>query len=654
MATTEGSGDWLLALELFERGDPAFVEQVRLVDDADALGAFAARWLADTRPEARQFLFAYLDLPLNAYRHEALVKRLFKKAEAAGDDELMAHFLVTFDRCTRRVQRRRNQYESMLFDSETEANRVAEAWRDQGAVSANVWRNWQGKFQAWGRWEGQALVTPRQSTMPRGTMKTAYDAGSWDQKTRTYKTFEVPDWVFALKLIPMQFRGGGPLPQQARKKLLHRRLFSIATRDYLRRRAWRYFRKLGRKRPEDYVAAISRALVLYRDEDVKDGLALIDNWGLMHALFAFSSCLERNDRAWRVAAGRSLAELAPAPRFAALWQRSPRVLVDLLIQARCRPVRSWAVGMVRRDLAAVLPVFPLEERLGLLVHDDTEVVSLVADLLHDDPGLADVTVAQWLRLLETANPATLELLRELIQKFIDPASVPLGDMIRLAMARPIPLAQLGLGWLRTRTWFDEEGCRALLGLAEAECEAVRPEIIRWASSVLSKSDQFRSEWVLEWLDARHRDVRDVAWQWFQGEPRCREDVRLWQRLMETPYDEVRHALIGELEARTRGGDTIRIERGDLDPELVRFLWAATLLNVFRGHRTKPVVVRQLLRRIEARPTELPQLLPVLAVALRSLRGPEWRSGLAAVVQLAERDEEARATIQRTLPELQFI
>ena len=128
---------------------------------------------------------------------------------------------------------------------------------------------------------------------------------------------------------------------------------------------------MGRKRPEDYVAAISRALVLYRDEDVKDGLALIDNWGLMHALFAFSSCLERNDRAWRVAAGRSLAELAPAPRFAALWQRSPRVLVDLLIQARCRPVRSWAVGMVRRDLAAVLPVFPLEERLGPLVHDDT-------------------------------------------------------------------------------------------------------------------------------------------------------------------------------------------------------------------------------------------------------------------------------------------
>ncbi len=82
MAKTGGkSGDWLLIEELFERGDPAFVDALRQFDDAEVLGSFASRWFADRRPEARNLLFAYLDRPLNAFRHEALVKRLFKLAE---------------------------------------------------------------------------------------------------------------------------------------------------------------------------------------------------------------------------------------------------------------------------------------------------------------------------------------------------------------------------------------------------------------------------------------------------------------------------------------------------------------------------------------------------------------------------------------------
>src|SRR5262245_66407158 len=94
-------GSWALAEELFERGDPAFVDELRRVTDADRLGTFAERWLAERRPVARQFLFDYLNRPLNAYRHEALVKRLFKRTEAAGDDAVMGAFLVLFDRSIR-------------------------------------------------------------------------------------------------------------------------------------------------------------------------------------------------------------------------------------------------------------------------------------------------------------------------------------------------------------------------------------------------------------------------------------------------------------------------------------------------------------------------------------------------------------------------
>jgi hypothetical protein len=92
------NSSWSKVEELFERGDPQFVPAIRHIADADRLGAFAPRWYADPRPVARRMLLDYLALPLNAFRHEALVKRLFKLAEAAGDDEALGRFLVLFDR----------------------------------------------------------------------------------------------------------------------------------------------------------------------------------------------------------------------------------------------------------------------------------------------------------------------------------------------------------------------------------------------------------------------------------------------------------------------------------------------------------------------------------------------------------------------------
>src|SRR5262249_46675044 len=81
------NGSWSLAEELLQRGDPQFVREVRRLTDAERLGNLAPVWYGDRRPEVRRLLFEYLDQPLNAFRHEALVKRLFKLAERAGDDE---------------------------------------------------------------------------------------------------------------------------------------------------------------------------------------------------------------------------------------------------------------------------------------------------------------------------------------------------------------------------------------------------------------------------------------------------------------------------------------------------------------------------------------------------------------------------------------
>jgi hypothetical protein len=131
-------------------------------------------------------------------------------------------------------------------------------------------------------------------------------------------------------------------------------------------------------------------------------------------------------------------------------------------------------------------------------------------------------------------------------------------------------------------------------------------------------------------------------------------VRLWLRLVETPHDEIRIALVGALEQRLAGRDPFAALLGAIDPEHLRLLWASVLLNIHRGGRAKPAVLRQLVRRIQERPDDFVTLLPLLAVALRSVRGPEWRAGLAAIVQLLERQPARASEVRLAFPELELV
>ena len=80
-------GQLLLAEEYFASENASFIETLRGVSQPKALAAFADRWKKDPRPWARQQILAYLALPLNCPGHQPVTKRLFKHAEAAGDDE---------------------------------------------------------------------------------------------------------------------------------------------------------------------------------------------------------------------------------------------------------------------------------------------------------------------------------------------------------------------------------------------------------------------------------------------------------------------------------------------------------------------------------------------------------------------------------------
>jgi hypothetical protein len=575
------SGSWLLLEELLERGDPAFVNELRKITDADRLGAFAAKWYGDKRAASRRLLLEYLDRPLNAFRHEALVKRLFKLAEAAGDDEVMGRFLVALDRSVRRVRTTRYYYDPDARESGTE----------------------------------ECLRVPPHTAVPRGDKP-------WS-----------PGLALALE---------------------KRRLFSVHTRNYLRRRAWRYFRKLGKQQPDRYLPAVAGALKCYQDADCADGVAFLDNWGLMHVLFHHSPALRARPHGWTPAEGHTLAELAPAPIYENLWKAAPRTLLDLLKEARSRPVRQWAVRLIRRDHQAFLSGLPLAQLLELLGNADEQVVGLAAEALRGAPGLDAISLETWLQLLETPNPAALEILCELITTHLRPERVTLEQAVWLARKRPLPIARLGFALLQKKKPVSEGDCRALLGLAEAEAEPLRAELVRWARGVLAGSPHFQTGWVLEYLDSRHAEVRAEGWVWFREEPRARDDVDLWRRLLESPYDDVRPLLIADLEDRVARRDRTLSEHEKLDPELVRFLWAAVLLNIYRGNRIKPLAVGQLVRRVDRRPEEAGVLLPILGVALRSIRGPEWRAGLAGVVRLVERNGALAEPVRRAFPELKMV
>jgi hypothetical protein len=217
----------------------------------------------------------------------------------------------------------------------------------------------------------------------------------------------------------------------------------------------------------------------------------------------------------------------------------------------------------------------------------------------------------------------------------------------------VPIARLGAAWLHERTP-TEADWPVLLRLIDARADAVRPELVRWLRRGLAHAANFQSAWVLEHLDSRHADVRDEGWTWLLEDRRAYDDVQLWQRLFESPYDDVRLRLVEYLENRFARRKPAVPAKVPLDPELVRLLWATVLLNIQRGSRSKPKIVDQLVRRLTEHPEDAGRLLPILKAALRSVRGPEWRAGLSGVVRLFERQPELEKTLHETFPELQLV
>jgi len=63
---------------------------------------------------------------------------------------------------------------------------------------------------------------------------------------------------------------------------------------------------------------------------------------------------------------------------------------------------------------------------------------------------------------------------------------------------------------------------------------------------------------------------------------------------------------------------------------------------------------QIAERVAAHPDEAAALLPLLSIALRSLRAPERRAALAALVRAVDRQPALAAAVAESVPELRIL
>jgi hypothetical protein len=554
-------GSTVLIDEYFASGDDRFLAEVFASRSDKKLLSLAEPWFWDPRPFARRMVLAYVDDGCDRLNHRPLVKRLFKAAEAAADDELMGHFLVAFDRLVHRelVEKRRYDWQSRTTHSE---------------------------------------------------------------------------WVLARD---PQVLAGVPKPQPGRRAPKIER-FTTRTRQYLCRRAFRYFRNLGRREPERYGRAMRAALLLYRDANLQKPQQLLDAWGLVNALYHGSPVLVRHPRGVRLASGARLADLAPAPLYPEAWRDFDGVLT-LVERAESRTVRRFAIDFLEREHADSLRGLPFPRLRNLLGSPHEEVQRFAAARLADAEGLDNLPLADWLEILKVENAEVVPLLCDLVRAHVHPDRLSLAQCVELARSAVAAVAELGLQWAQAKPVAGRDALETVVGLRETQVGSVRAAAMDWLAGLLTEAPETSVEMVRDLVDARHREARAAGLTLLEA--RFPGETRLWVALSESPYDEVRSRFLADL----------RTWESALEPTSLRRVWVTTLLAIHRGGPAKRLVVRQVAERIVARPDEADELLPLLAIALRSVRVTERRAGLAAVARAAFREPALRAALARRLPEL---
>jgi hypothetical protein len=433
------------------------------------------------------------------------------------------------------------------------------------------------------------------------------------------------------------------------------KLFKYRTRYYLRRRAWRYFRRFGHREPTKYIPAVINALARYEDADLQKGENILDSWSLMHACFAESDALQFGATHVQLKEGRTLGELTSAPAFPDAWKKpeSAPMVLALAVRARSRLVRLWAMQHFQRE--HINHAVSLNDILSLLEHEEADVQQFGAKLLESSSVLATLPISSWLRLLQTKNEEALQRICDAFAKHVSADRLDLAQCVELACVRPVPVARLGQKYLQGRTITSPAEREQIAMLSNAKCSAIAGELTTWALKSLGTKENYSSDQVIRFFDSNQDKSRAAAWTWMTADSSpALSDPALWSRLAETPHDDLRLRVIDFLQGSVgRAATDGTPSCATIDTNQLENIWRSVLLGVHRGGRQKAKAVRQISQAIVENPERVDTFLPVLAVAVRSVRGPESRAGLAAVVSIAEARPELAEAVRRHLPEMKF-
>jgi hypothetical protein len=189
MSPAEPKPSKLLLDECFAAADDRFLPEWIKFRSPEIITAYVQQWVADSRPWARQQLINYLAMDLNFPGHELFVKRAYRHFESSPTiTKCSVHFMVAFDRLVRR-------------------SRIAVP-----------------------RWD-------------RSTRELIQDEHLFARPNKTV----VPETGRTGNTGPESISGRFRFPTFATS--LKNRLFRHRTRNFLRRRVWRYFRWLSYKNP---------------------------------------------------------------------------------------------------------------------------------------------------------------------------------------------------------------------------------------------------------------------------------------------------------------------------------------------------------------------------------------------------------------------
>ena len=428
------------------------------------------------------------------------------------------------------------------------------------------------------------------------------------------------------------------------------RLFSHRTRNYLRRAAWRYFRVLSHRAPERYVQEIAKALARYEDSDFTLGENILDNWSLMHACFYHHDSIQFTASHANLAAGGAIDNLTPAPYQPEAWQNefAAKPLLGMLTGAKSSLVRIWAIDLYLKHHKQHVGQIALRTLIEMMASPDVRLQDFAVEAFENHPDLPTLTVERWLQLLDESGVGQLPRLCDAIKKHVAEERLENRQLIELTCARQVPVAMLGFEYLQARDEKQPVSAAELSKLSNCQCAQQASAITNWALTRISQRDAERlPDHVIDFFDSLLKPTRSAAMEWISDpESPGYNRAKLWAMLVETPFDDVKLKMVDLLHRRA--------SKPACETERWAAVWVAVILGVNRGGRTKPKALDQLAGEIIRDPNAANELLPVLAVAIRSIRGTEVRHGLAAVAKISQARPDLDDQISKTIPELELV